>query len=150
MRRRRKGRLDVKAEPHIPVMLHEAVDALNVREGGVYVDGTLGRAGHAREILHRGGRVIGIDRDDEAIAAAERLAEPRLRVLKGNHGDVAAIVRGEGLESVDGILLDLGVSSPQLDEAGRGFSFRNDGPLDMRMDRSVGMTAADLVNSGSE
>ena len=131
-------------------MLHEAVDALNVKRGGVYVDGTLGRAGHAMEIIHRGGRVVGIDRDDDAIAAAKRLAEPALRVVKGKHGDVAAIVRDEGLEAVDGILLDLGVSSPQLDEADRGFSFRNDGPLDMRMDRSGGVTAADLVRNGSE
>ena len=150
MRRRRKGRSDLERQQHIPVMLDEAVDALNVKKGGVYVDGTLGRAGHAREILLRGGRVIGIDRDGDAISAVERLAESGLKAVRGNHGDIAAIVRGEGLEAVDGILLDLGVSSPQLDEAGRGFSFRNDGPLDMRMDRSGGMTAADIVRNGSE
>ena len=130
---------------HISVMLTEAVDALNVRRGGVYVDGTLGRAGHTKEILRRGGKVLGIDRDDDALKAVEGLASQGLKAIKGNHGDMAEIVRNEGLEAVDGILLDLGVSSPQLDEGERGFSFRADGPLDMRMDRSRGMTAADAV-----
>lgn len=130
---------------HISVMLTEAVDALNVKKGGVYVDGTLGRAGHTKEIVGRGGRVIGIDRDDDALEAVRSLGIEGLKAVKGNHGDVAEIVRNEGLEAVDGILLDLGVSSPQLDEGERGFSFRADGPLDMRMDRSSGMTAADVV-----
>ena len=130
---------------HVSVMLTEAVDALNVREGGVYVDGTLGRAGHTKEILRRGGKVIGIDRDDDALKAVEALSVQGLKAVKGNHGDVARILKNEGLEKVDGILLDLGVSSPQLDEGERGFSFRADGPLDMRMDRSRGMTAADAV-----
>ena len=135
---------------HISVMLAETVDALNVRVGGVYVDGTLGRAGHTREILRRGGRVIGIDRDDDALKAAASLSAEGLKAVKGNHGNVAEIVKSEGLESVDGILLDLGVSSPQLDEGERGFSFRADGPLDMRMDRSCGMTAADVVRDFDE
>ena len=135
---------------HISVMLAETVDALNVRVGGVYVDGTLGRAGHTREILRRGGRVIGIDRDDDALKAAASLSAEGLKAVKGNHGNVAELVKSEGLESVDGILLDLGVSSPQLDEGERGFSFRADGPLDMRMDRSCGMTAADVVRDFDE
>ena len=135
---------------HISVMLNEAVDALNVRPGGIYVDGTLGRAGHTREILRKGGSVIGIDRDDDALEAVKELAAEGLKAVKGNHGDIAEIVKNEGLESVDGILLDLGVSSPQLDEGERGFSFRSDGPLDMRMDRSRGLTAADVVRDSDE
>ena len=135
---------------HISVMLTEAVDALNVKAGGVYVDGTLGRAGHTREILRRGGRVIGIDRDDDALKAVAALSVEGLKAVKGHHGDRAEIIKNEGLESVDGILLDLGVSSPQLDEGDRGFSFRADGPLDMRMDRSCGVTAADVVRDFDE
>ena len=135
---------------HVSVMLAEAVDALNVREGGIYVDGTLGRAGHTKEILRRGGRVIGIDRDDDALAAVAALSVQGLKAVKGNHGDVAKILKNEGLEEVDGILLDLGVSSPQLEEGERGFSFRADGPLDMRMDRAGGVTAADVVRDFDE
>ena len=135
---------------HISVMLTEAIDALNIKEGGVYVDGTLGRAGHTKEILRRGGRVIGIDRDDDALKAVEALSVQGLKAVKGNHGDVAKILKNEGLEKVDGILLDLGVSSPQLDEGERGFSFRADGPLDMRMDRTGGVTAADVVRDLDE
>ena len=126
---------------HIPVLLRETLEALAVKSGGRYVDGTFGRGGHSREIVRRGGEVLGIDRDDEAIAAAGDI-----RVVKGGHGDLERIAHENGWSEVDGILLDLGVSSPQLDEAGRGFSFLRDGPLDMRMDRSGGVTAADLVN----
>lgn len=128
-------------EGHIPVLLKETIDALDVKAGGRYVDGTFGRGGHSREIVRRGGEILGIDRDDEAIAAAGGL-----KVVKGDHGDLERIANENGWNEVDGILLDLGVSSPQLDEAGRGFSFLRDGPLDMRMDRSGGVTAADLVN----
>ena len=137
---------------HIPVLLNETVDALSVKPGGRYVDGTLGRAGHTREIIARGGTVLGIDRDEAAIAAGERLKvefEGRLEVAYGNHGDLKRIANEKGWQEVDGILLDLGVSSPQLDEAGRGFSFLREGPLDMRMDRSRGISAADLVNGES-
>ena len=126
---------------HVPVLLKETVDGLAVRKGGRYVDGTFGRGGHAREIVRRGGEVLGIDRDDAAVAAAGDL-----RVVKGNHGEIERIVRENGWDEVDGVLLDLGVSSPQLDEAERGFSFLRDGPLDMRMDPTCGVTAADLVN----
>ena len=133
-------------EGHIPVLLRETIEALDVKRGGRYVDGTLGRAGHAREIIARGGEVLGIDRDDQALAEVGALGIRGLRAVKGNHGDVGKLAVENGWERVDGILLDLGVSSPQLDEAERGFSFLRDGPLDMRMDRSGGVTAADLVN----
>ena len=142
-------------EKHIPVLFKETVDALSVKAGGRYVDGTLGRAGHTREILVRGGSVLGIDRDDQALREVEELKSrgdekwSRLTLARGNHGDLKEIACEKGWTEVDGILLDLGVSSPQLDEAGRGFSFLRDGPLDMRMDRSRGVTAADLVNNES-
>ena len=129
---------------HIPVLLKETVDALAVKAGGRYVDGTLGRAGHAKEIIARGGVVLGIDRDEQALREVGEVAG--LKAVKGRHGDIEEIAHENGWNEVDGVLLDLGVSSPQLDEAGRGFSFRREGPLDMRMDRSCGLSAADLVN----
>lgn len=142
---------------HVPVLLRETVESLAVRPGGVYVDGTLGRAGHACAVLARAGNgatLVGIDRDEQALReSAERLkavAGARVELVHGRHGDLAALVRERGFDEVDGILLDLGVSSPQLDEAGRGFSFRSDGPLDMRMDRSRGLTAADLIATKDE
>lgn len=134
---------------HIPVMLEETLDVLAVKPGGRYIDGTLGRAGHTKEILRRGGEVLGIDRDDDAIAEVRSQNLAGLAIVKGRHGEIAQIAKEHGWEKVDGILLDLGVSSPQLDEAGRGFSFMREGPLDMRMDRSRGMTAADMVNTES-
>ena len=121
------------------------MEALAVKPGGRYVDGTFGRGGHAREIVRRGGEVLGIDRDDEAVAAAGGM-----RVVRGRHGDMKEIANQNGWQEVDGVLLDLGVSSPQLDDAGRGFSFLREGPLDMRMDRSCGVSAADLVNGADE
>lgn len=132
-------------EAHIPVLLEETIAALAVRPGGRYVDGTFGRGGHAREIAKRGGEVLGIDRDDEAVASAGGM-----KVVKGRHGEIKEIANGNGWYEVDGVLLDLGVSSPQLDDAGRGFSFLREGPLDMRMDRTQGMSAADIVNGESE
>ena len=144
-------------QKHIPVLLEPTVDSLAVKPGGVYVDGTLGRAGHASEVLARAGAgatLVGIDRDTQALAeSAERLgrfADAKVLTVHGRHGDLAAIVRENGIGEVDGIVLDLGVSSPQLDEAGRGFSFRVDGPLDMRMDQTRGLTAADLVATTDE
>ncbi len=134
---------------HRPVLLEETVGALSVRLGGRYVDGTLGRAGHTQAILARGGVVLGVDRDDAALSDVGALGLDGLTTAKGNHGDVAAIARAHGWDAVDGVLLDLGVSSPQLDEAARGFSFLREGPLDMRMDQSAGLTAADLVNGAS-
>ena len=138
---------DVKMGGHIPVLLKEVMDALAVRPGGRYVDGTLGRAGHTKEIIARGGMVLGIDRDEQAIREIGEVAG--LTAVRGRHGDLKEIANEKGWSEVDGILLDLGVSSPQLDEAGRGFSFLREGPLDMRMDRSCGLSAADIVNGES-
>ena len=138
---------DVKMGGHIPVLLKEVMDALAVRPGGRYVDGTLGRAGHTKEIIARGGMVLGIDRDEQAIREIGEVAG--LSAVRGRHGDLKEIANEKGWNEVDGILLDLGVSSPQLDEAGRGFSFLREGPLDMRMDRSWALSAADIVNSES-
>ena len=132
---------------HIPVLLKETMEALAVKAGGKYVDGTLGRAGHAKEIVARGGEVLGIDRDEQALREVGRVAG--LEAVWGRHGDLREIANDKGWSEVDGVLLDLGVSSPQLDEAGRGFSFMREGPLDMRMDRSCGRSAADLVNEES-
>ena len=132
---------------HIPVLLKEVMDALAVRPGGRYVDGTLGRAGHTKEIIARGGMVLGIDRDEQAIREIGEVAG--LTAVRGRHGDLKEIANEKGWSEVDGILLDLGVSSPQLDEAGRGFSFLREGPLDMRMDRSSGLSAADIVKGES-
>lgn len=134
---------------HIPVLLKETVDALSVKPGGRYVDGTLGRAGHTREIVARGGKVLGIDRDEQALEEVREFEIEGLEIAHGNHGDLWRIANEKGWSEVDGVLLDLGVSSPQLDEADRGFSFLREGPLDMRMDRSRGVTAADLVNEAS-
>ena len=140
---------DTRPSPHhVPVLLKEAVDALAVKPGGRYVDGTLGRAGHAREIIARGGSVLGIDRDDEAIREAGGIEG--LVAVRGRHGDIREIADENGWNEVDGVLLDLGVSSPQLDDAARGFSFLREGPLDMRMDRSSPLTAADIVNNEGE
>ena len=132
-------------ESHVPVLLEETLEVLAVKPGGRYVDGTFGRGGHAREIVRRGGEVLGIDRDEAAVAAAGDI-----RVVHGRHGEMKDIANENGWNEVDGILLDLGVSSPQLDDAGRGFSFLREGPLDMRMDRSCGVSAADLVNGADE
>ena len=129
---------------HIPVLLNETLEALNVLVGGRYVDGTFGRGGHSRAIRERGGEILGIDRDDEALAAAGDF-----NVVKGRHGDLADIARRNGWSEVDGVLLDLGVSSPQLDDAQRGFSFMRSGPLDMRMDKSDAVSAGDIVNGES-
>jgi 16S rRNA (cytosine1402-N4)-methyltransferase len=136
---------------HESVMLMEAVAMLAVQPGGSYVDGTLGNAGHARELLRRAGpqgRLLGIDRDPEALERARiRLAgEPGRSVLaQGNHGDLAHLAATHGFAAVQGVLLDLGVSSEQLDTPARGFSFQQDGPLDMRMDPTGGETAAGLL-----
>src|SRR5579872_7196131 len=130
---------------HIPALLDEAVAALGVHEGGVYCDGTFGAGGYARAILDRGGRVVAIDRDPDAIAAGQALAASaggRLALVEGRFGELDAIARSQGFSALDGVVLDIGVSSMQLDEAQRGFSFRNDAPLDMRMGRS-GRSAAD-------
>ena len=138
---------------HIPVLLKETIAALNVRPEGVYVDATFGRGGHSREILARlgrGGRLIALDRDKAAVAAASAISDPRFTVAHSAFSDIGAVLAGFGVTHVDGVLLDLGVSSPQIDEAARGFSFRFDGPLDMRMDQSRGQTAAEFLQEVSE
>ena len=139
---------------HKPVLLNECLDGLNIRPDGIYVDGTLGRAGHSLAILRRleGGRLIGIDRDQSAIdAARERLADfaDRVTLVHGNFQDLGDILRDLGVRRVDGMLFDLGVSSPQLDEPERGFSYMHDAPLDMRMDTSASLDAAQVVNTWS-
>ena len=131
---------------HITVMLHEAVDALAIKPDGIYVDGTFGRGGHSRLILSRlgeGGRLLAIDRDPLAIAEAQTIKDPRFEIIPGAFSGLADYLAERGLTGkVDGLLLDLGVSSPQLDDAERGFSFQKDGPLDMRMDPTSGVSAA--------
>ena len=140
---------------HRPVLLDECIEALNIRPGGIYVDGTLGRAGHSREIAKRltTGRLICVDRDDAALEAArDRLADwmDKVTLVHSNFDHIDTILNDLGLSGVDGMLFDLGVSSPQLDDGSRGFSYMADAPLDMRMDRSEGLTAADVVNTWSQ
>lgn len=133
---------------HIPVLLDAAVNNLKVRGDGVYVDCTYGRGGHSAEILARldkRGRVIALDRDMTAIAACGVIDDERLQLIHSNFGRLREVLRERGVARVDGILFDLGVSSPQLDDAARGFSFRFDAPLDMRMDTSRGATAAEWL-----
>ena len=137
---------------HKPVLLDACMTALNIRPGGIYLDGTLGRAGHSLEIARRltgGGRLICLDRDETAIAAAKkRLADfsDRVTLVHSNFSRVGQVLEELGVAGVDGMLFDLGVSSPQLDDAARGFSYMHDAPLAMRMDRTAGLTARDVVN----
>jgi 16S rRNA (cytosine1402-N4)-methyltransferase len=141
---------------HAPVLLEEVLEALAIRSDGAYLDGTYGRGGHAKAILSRlreKGRLVVIDRDPDAVAAARKElgTDPRVRIERGNFAEMGAISASAGIEhGFDGILLDLGVSSPQLDTAARGFSFLAEGPLDMRMDPSTPVSAADWVNTASE
>ena len=139
---------------HRPVLLDECIDALAIKPDGIYLDGTLGRAGHSREIAKRltTGRLICVDRDDAALEAAQtRLADwmDRVTLVHSNFCEIHTILNKLGLNGIDGMLFDLGVSSPQLDDGSRGFSYMADAPLDMRMDRSEGLTAADVVNTWS-
>jgi 16S rRNA (cytosine1402-N4)-methyltransferase len=138
----------VSTAPHITVLLKEAVEALAIKPDGVYVDGTFGRGGHSRAILAQlgpEGRLIAFDRDPQAIAAGEAIGDGRFELVHAPFSDFAEALAERGVEKVDGVLLDLGVSSPQLDEAERGMSFRFDAPLDMRMDTTRGMTAAEWL-----
>ena len=140
---------------HITVLLNEAVDALAVREDGIYVDGTFGRGGHSRLILSRlgsQGRLIVFDKDPQAIEAAQKLAEQdgRVTVVHDGFSSFQTTLDKLGIEEIDGALFDLGISSPQVDDGARGFSFRFDAPLDMRMDPTRGMSAAEWIATASE
>jgi 16S rRNA (cytosine1402-N4)-methyltransferase len=142
-----------EASAHISVLLQGAVDALNIRPDGIYVDATFGRGGHSREILARlgpEGRLIALDRDPQAVAAAAAIQDARLNMVHAAFSQLAEVLEALQVAAVDGVLFDFGVSSPQLDEAERGFSFRFDAPLDMRMDTSQGLTAADWLNQADE
>lgn len=138
---------------HVTVLLEEAIEALAVKADGVYVDGTFGRGGHSRLLLSKlgpNGRLLAFDRDPQAIAAAGTINDPRFTLFHAPFAEMGEVVRGAGYPAVDGVLLDVGVSSPQLDEAERGFSFRFDAPLDMRMDTTRGETAAEWLDRASE
>jgi 16S rRNA (cytosine1402-N4)-methyltransferase len=137
---------------HVPVLLEEAVDALRVVEGETYVDGTFGRGGHSAAILARvgvRGRLLAFDQDPAAVSSGA-LEDPRLELIHARFSTMKEALAARGIHEVAGVLLDIGTSSPQLDEAARGFSFMRDGPLDMRMDTSRGETAADFVNRAEE
>lgn len=148
--------MDKEAGEHKPVMVDEVLEYLGPERGEVIVDGTLGSGGHAEAVLERitpGGRLIGIDRDPEAVARAQARLQPVASAVgyhRENFRNLLSVLGDEGIERIDGILLDLGVSSMQLDESQRGFSFRNDGPLDMRMGPDEPRSAADIVNEDSE
>ena len=140
---------------HRPVLLDECIEVLNIRPEGIYLDGTLGRAGHSREIAKRltSGRLICVDRDDAALEAAQERLAPwmdKVTLVHSNFDRVDEILDQLGIPGADGMLFDLGVSSPQLDDGARGFSYMADAPLDMRMDRDEGLTAADVVNAWSQ
>ncbi len=141
---------------HYSVMLQECLDGLDIKPEGIYLDGTLGRAGHSLRIVQQlkgAGRLICVDRDQAALdAAQERLKDymDRVSLVHSNFADVDAILDGLGIQKVDGMIFDLGVSSPQLDDSTRGFSYMADAPLDMRMDQSQTMTAADVINGWSQ
>ena len=147
---------DSTVHKHLPVLLVETMQALSISKDGVYVDATFGRGGHCRamlEALSDRGRVIALDRDPQAIAAAEnlRIAETRLQVFQARFAELDNVIAGLGLNgAIQGVLMDVGVSSPQLDDPDRGFSFRHAGPLDMRMDPSQGVDAAQWLNSADE
>ncbi len=138
---------------HITVLLGEAVDSLAVKAEGAYIDATFGRGGHSRAILSRlgeRGRLLALDRDPQAIAAGEAINDPRFRLAHAAFGDIAMAAAEAGFEAADGVLFDVGVSSPQIDDEERGFSFRHDAPLDMRMDTTRGETAAEWLARADE
>ncbi|MEG0044079.1 MAG: 16S rRNA (cytosine(1402)-N(4))-methyltransferase RsmH, partial [Massilia sp.] len=148
--------LTVPDYQHRTVLLDEAVDALELsgaRASGTYIDGTFGRGGHSRLLLSRlapEGRLIAFDKDPQAIATAEQIDDPRFSIVHDSFATMADALAARGIHQVDGILLDLGISSPQVDDASRGFSFRQDGPLDMRMDTTRGMSAAEWVATAEQ
>ena len=138
---------------HIPVLLKESVTALRIHSDGVYVDGTFGRGGHSREILSQmgpSGKLIALDRDESAMKVAAEINDTRFHPMHRPFSQLSSALAEMGVNKVDGILLDIGVSSPQIDDASRGFSFRFDGPLDMRMDQTRGHTAREFLAVASE
>ena len=148
-----RSNLVLSAPEHITVLLDEAVRALSIKADGIYVDGTFGRGGHSRKILSQlgtNGRLIAFDRDLAAIAAGQSIQDSRFHLIHSHFASMQARLAEIGVSAVDGILLDLGISSPQIDEAQRGFSFRYDAPLDMRMDQSGGQTAAEFLSRTTE
>ena len=145
----------MKSDYHLSVLLNEVIEGLNIKENGIYIDATLGRAGHSKEILKRlkSGLLVGIDQDDEALSYSKSLlaeVSNNFQLVKGNFRDLDKIVKNLSLERVDGILFDLGVSSPQFDEDYRGFSYRYNNKLDMRMNQSSSLTAKIVVNTYSK
>ena len=141
------------AMSHVTVLLNEAVDALNINPSGTYIDGTFGRGGHSKKILSKladSGRLLAMDRDLAAIETAKYIQDARFSIEHRHFSEINQLAASKGLTQVDGILLDLGISSPQIDEGERGFSFRFDAPLDMRMDQSRGKTVAELLTTISE
>ena len=143
----------LSSNQHTTVLLEEAVDALNIQAGGTYIDGTFGRGGHSKKILEKlggKGKLYAIDRDLAALAAGQSITDVRFQLNHLHFSEVNQLAAQHNLTHIDGILLDLGISSPQIDEAERGFSFRFDAPLDMRMDQTRGKTAAELLTTISE
>ena len=142
-----------QVSPHITVMLEEAVEGLAVKPSGIYVDCTFGRGGHSRKILEKlgvHGRLIALDRDIAAVNSAASIQDARFQIVHQHFAGLEDALAALGVKAVDGVLLDLGISSPQIDEGERGFSFRFDGPLDMRMDQTVGQTAAEFIAEATE
>ena len=142
-----------QVSPHITVMLEEAGEGLAVKPSGVYVDGTFGRGGHSRKILEKlgsEGRLIALDRDLAAVSSAASVQDARFQIVHRHFAAMEEVLADLGVKAVDGVLLDLGISSPQIDIGERGFSFRFDGPLDMRMDQTVGQTAAEFIAEATE
>lgn len=138
---------------HVPVLLDEALEALRIDPNGTYVDATFGRGGHSRAILQRlgtHGRLLALDRDPTAVAAAADISDPRFTIVHAPFSDLGRVLDEHGIARIDGLLLDVGVSSPQIDEPARGFSFRQDGPLDMRMDPTRGPSAAQWLEEVDE
>jgi len=139
---------------HTPALLKESVNGLNVRPDGKYIDATIGGTGHAVEIINRGGKVLGIDQDQDSIEYVKKNQESRIKnqeltLVRGNFSNIAKIARAEGFGDADGVLFDLGVSSYQIDRSGRGFSFLRDEPLDMRMSKDTRLTAQEIVNKAN-
>lgn len=140
---------------HTPVLLNEAVDGLDIKPGGKYIDATIGGGGHAAEIIKRGGKVLGIDQDKDAIEHVqsnnkEQIEEGELKLVQGNFADIEKIARENEFLNADGILFDLGFSSYQMEQSGRGFSFLRDEPLDMRMSDETSLTASEIINEWSK